>query len=382
VSGALQRPGGNIFAPSGEVATRDLSRWMHSLGKSQRVSGESGPLSSRVGVVVPSRNRWPLLRTALASALAQGEVVRVVVVDDGSTDVTADELAAVADERLTVVSNERPRGVSVARNIGLAHVDTPWVAFLDDDDTWGPGHIAGLLEAARGSGLSMHRIGLVYGGHLVTDAQRGVTHVKIADPADSLPGGLREENLIGTPSGVLMPRDAVLHVGGFDERLAIVADWDLWVRILAKREAVRCPGLLLAYMEHPGNMHHDGDRLLRELSQLREKHGWPRGRGRHGLPGERLPLYVASSYRASGRRLRAASWYLRSFMRRRDRRDLGRAAGMLVGERLIEMSGLKQPKAVEPKVGRWLEEIRRAERDAGTGLPALAGARRHDRLGA
>jgi glycosyltransferase involved in cell wall biosynthesis len=356
---------------------------MQSSGKIYHVSScERRPLSSGVGVVVPSRNRWPLLRTALASALAQVEVARVVVVDDGSTDVTADELAAVADERLTVVRNERPRGVSVARNIGLAHVDTPWVAFLDDDDIWGPGHIAGLLEAARGSGLSIHRIGLVYGGHLVTDAQRHVTHVRIAGPEDSLPGGLGEENLIGTPSGVLMPREAVLHAGGFDEHLAIVADWDLWVRILAKREAVRSSQLLVAYMQHPGNMHHDGDRLLRELGELRKKHGWPPGRGRHGLPGERLPLYVASAYRASGRRLRAASWYLRSFMRRRDRRDLGRAVGMLFGERLIAMSGLKEPKAVEPKVGRWLEEIRRAERDAGTGLPALPGARRHDRLGA
>jgi glycosyltransferase involved in cell wall biosynthesis len=327
--------------------------------------------SSWVGVVIPSRNRWPLLRTALASALAQEEVVRVVVVDDGSTDVTAHELAAVTDDRLTVRRTDRPRGVSAARNRGLAHIDTQWVAFLDDDDVWGPGHIAALLTAARTSGLTSDQIGLVYGGHLVTDAQRRVIHVKTAGPPESLPGGLREENLIGMPSGVLMRRDAVVEAGGFDERLAIIADWDLWARILAEREAVRCPELLVAYTRHPGNMHLDGDRLLRELVQLQRKHGWASGRGRHPVPGETVPSYVAGSYRASGRRLRAARWYLRSFGARRDARDLGRAAGMLLGERVIALSRLTRPIAVDPAVGRWLEDVRRAERDAGTGLPAL-----------
>jgi glycosyltransferase involved in cell wall biosynthesis len=344
-------------------------------------SGESHRDSHTVGVVVPSRNRWALLRTALASALAQEEVARVVVVDDGSTDATPDALADVADERLIVLRNEDPCGVSAARNRGLAHVDTLWVAFLDDDDTWGPGHVAALLAAARRSGLGIDRIGLVYGGHLVTDAQRRVTEVKSAGLQESLPEGLREENLIGTPSGVLMPREVVVEAGGFDERLAIVADWDLWVRILAKREAVRCPELLVAYMRHAGNMHLDGDRLFRELVQLQEKHGWASGGGRDRLPGE-IPLYIAASHRASGRRFRAASWYLRSFRGRRDRRDLGRAAGMLLGERIIELSGLKRHTAIEPAVGRWLEGLRRAERDAGTGLPALSGAWRAGGLGA
>jgi glycosyltransferase involved in cell wall biosynthesis len=353
------------------------------LGKIQGVPlRESQRHSSAVGVVVPSRNRWPLLRTALASAFTQEEVVQVVVVDDGSTDVTAHELAAIADDRLTVLRNERPRGVSAARNLGLAHVDTPWVAFLDDDDTWGPGHIASALAAARSSGLGVDRIGLVYGGHLVTDAERNVTYVKLAGQEESLPGGLREENLIGTPSGVLIRRDAVLQAGGFDERLAIVADWDLWVRILARRQAVRCPELLVAYMRHAGSMHLDADRLLRELRQLQAKHGWAAGRDRHRLPGETLPLYVAASYRASGRRLRAASWYLRSFRARRNRRDLARAAGMLLGERVIALSGLEQPAAVDSAVGGWLEDVRRAERDAGTGLPALPGMRSAQGLGA
>jgi hypothetical protein len=105
-----------------------------------------------VGVVIPSRDRWPFLRTAVASALAQAEVdVRVVVVDDGSTDATPAELRAVRDPRMRVIRLERTEGVSRARNAGLAHVDAPWVAFLDDDDVWAPRHLSAMLAAAAGS---------------------------------------------------------------------------------------------------------------------------------------------------------------------------------------------------------------------------------------
>src|SRR5919199_1938923 len=94
-----------------------------------------------VGVVIPTRDRWPLVRTALASALAQeGVGTRVVVVDDGSTDRTAQELGALKDGRVQVLRHDRPRGVSAARNHRLAQGSAPWVSFLDDDDVWAPGH--------------------------------------------------------------------------------------------------------------------------------------------------------------------------------------------------------------------------------------------------
>src|SRR4029453_19265909 len=97
-----------------------------------RRPGETrGPGS--VAVVIPTRDRWPLLRTAVASALAQEDVeAQVVVVDDGSADETAGELQAVSDPRLLVLRHDRPRGVSAARNLGLSRVTATWVAFLDD----------------------------------------------------------------------------------------------------------------------------------------------------------------------------------------------------------------------------------------------------------
>jgi glycosyltransferase involved in cell wall biosynthesis len=327
-----------------------------------------------VAVVIPTRDRWPLMRMALASALAQEDVdARVVVVDDGSIDETADELGAIDDGRVRVLRHDRPEGVSSARNLGLAHVAAPWVAFLDDDDVWGPGYLAAMLHAAEASDLDRERVGLVYSGHLTVDRERQVTGVSQAPPAEDVRSGMDRFNFVGCPSRVVLRTDVVREVGGFDVRLSVIADWDLWVRVVAKRDVVRCPDLLVGYMRHPGNMHLDADGFLDELAVMQSKHGWDRGLA---LPGDILPAYVASAYRASGRRLSAARWYLRAFRVQRTPRDLGRAVGVLFGERIIGLSGLREHTTVDPSLGRWLEPLRQAERATPRGLPSLPARRK------
>jgi glycosyltransferase involved in cell wall biosynthesis len=317
------------------------------------------------------------MRMALASALAQEDVdAHVDVVDDGSMDETADELGAIDDERLRVLRHDRPEGVSAARNLGLAHVAAPWVAFLDDDDVWGPGYLAAMLDAVEASDLDRERVGLVYSGHLTVDSERHVTGVAQAPPTEAVQNDLDRFNFVGCPSRVVLRTDAVRDVGGFDVRLSVIADWDLWVRVVARRGVVCCPELLVGYMRHPGNMHLDADRFLDELAVMQGKHGWDRGLA---LPGDILPAYVASAYRASGRRLRAARWYLRAFQVQGTRRDLGRAVGVLFGERLIGLSGLREHTTVDPYLGRWLEPLRQAQRGTTAGLPSLPGGQQPSR---
>jgi glycosyltransferase involved in cell wall biosynthesis len=299
--------------------------------------------------------------------------VDVVVVDDGSIERTPGELRELRAERVLVLRLERPEGVSAARNLGLAHVRAPWVAFLDDDDVWAPGHLAAMLDAIRGSQLEPERVGLVFSGHLDLDSERHVADVSPAAPAESVHEGLRRMNVVGCPSRVVLRTDAVRAVGGFDVELSIVADWDLWVRVLADHRAVRCPELLVGYMRHPGNMHLDAERFLAELVTLRQKHGWSRREPRGAVFGDLLPSYIAATYRASGRRFKAARWYARAFRARGAPRDLGRAIGVLLGERLIERSGLRRPTIVDPALGQWLEDVRQAERARTTGLIPLPG---------
>lgn len=327
-----------------------------------------------MAVVIPSRDRWQHLRTALASALTQTDVdVGVVVVDDGSVDRTAGELAALRDDRVRVLRHERPQGVSAARNLGLADVTARWVAFLDDDDVWAPRHLAAMLEAVRASGLDPDRVGLVFSGHLDVDSDRHVTNVSHAPPVEGVRAGLNTMNVVGCPSRVVLRTDAVRDVGAFDVRLSIIADWDLWLRVAADYDLVRCPELLVGYMHHPGNMHLDAERLVTELAALHEKCGWNADERGNAVFGDLLAGVIAATYRANGRRVRAARWYLRSFGSRRSARDLGRAVGVLLGERLISLSGLRKRTTIDPSLGQWLESVRHAERAPTTSLTPLPG---------
>src|SRR2546421_12955356 len=90
-------------------------------------------------VIIPTRDRWPLLAVTLCGALAQeGVTLEVIVVDDGSVDQTPRRLAEVIDERVRVIRHPSSRGVAAARNSAIAAARGEWLAFLDDDDLWAP----------------------------------------------------------------------------------------------------------------------------------------------------------------------------------------------------------------------------------------------------
>ena len=117
-----------------------------------------------VAVIIPTRGRSQLLGTTLHCALHQvGVELEVIVVDDGSTDDTAALLTRHDDDRLRVLRNDTPQGVSAARNRGIAHARSRWVAFLDDD-LWAPDKLSAQLKAAEAAGL-----GWVYAGDVNVD---------------------------------------------------------------------------------------------------------------------------------------------------------------------------------------------------------------------
>jgi glycosyltransferase involved in cell wall biosynthesis len=102
---------------------------------------------TRVDVVIPAYNAQAYLGEALDSVLAQGsQVGKVIVVDDGSSDATA-AVAAARGAPVELVRFPRNRGISAARNVGLARCDADFVAFLDADDRWLPGKLDAQITA-------------------------------------------------------------------------------------------------------------------------------------------------------------------------------------------------------------------------------------------
>ena len=105
-------------------------------------------LTPLVSVIIPTYNRASLIDRAVASVLGQTrDDLELVVVDDGSTDVTVDLLAGYrSDPRFHILCLPQNRGVSAARNAGAGATGAPWIAFLDSDDEWLPDKLSRQLR--------------------------------------------------------------------------------------------------------------------------------------------------------------------------------------------------------------------------------------------
>jgi glycosyltransferase involved in cell wall biosynthesis len=285
-----------------------------------------------VTVVVPTRDRWTLLASAaLPAALGQEDVdVEVVVVDDGSSDETPERLAELTDARLHTVRHPEPRGVARARNAGIATARGEWVAFLDDDDLWSPRKLRLQLDAAEAAGASF-----VYGAAAAVGEDRSWLYsLAPTDPAVLARTLLSRNVLWGGCSNVVARTELVRRVGGFDEELLQLADWDLWIRLTQAAPAAACPDVVVGCIVHPGSMLLTSeDDVMDELRYLEEKHR--RTSEASGVRFDRALFrrWVASGHLRAGRRGRAARIFLAGAVRDHDPAGIPRAVAALLGER-------------------------------------------------
>jgi glycosyltransferase involved in cell wall biosynthesis len=321
------------------------------------------PETPEVSVVIPSRDRWPLLAAALASALAQDDVrLEVIVVDDGSSDVTPECLAEVGDARLRIVRHEHSLGVARARNRGVEEARGPWIALLDDDDTWAPAKLRTQLDALDRAGGDF-----AYASAVHVDEHGRVLAVELAPaPAALAPRLLTNENPVPAGCSNVVASTALLRrIGGFDERLFHLADWDLWLRLVRAGRAVACPEVLVAYLKHPANMLTAADRdIFAEFGYLSAKHGAEGAARGLRFDGVGLSRWVASGHRRAGRRTDAARAYLRGAVAYRSAGNALRAAAVLVTPRA---RAADRPPAVVPPP--WLAAQRRPRLPAGRSGP-------------
>jgi glycosyltransferase involved in cell wall biosynthesis len=185
---------------------------------------------AKVTVIIPTYNRAPLLRRAIASVLDQTvDDFEIIVADDASTDGTGDMVQALRDRRIKYRRHRDNRGVAAARNTAIAHATGEYLAFLDDDDEWLPEKLRRQLDRMEAVGKSG---GAVYCGHfeVETATNRILTEVK-----PSLRGRVSEQLLAQgsfNPTSTLLVRaECFQKVGVFDPALQYGEDFDMWVRL-------------------------------------------------------------------------------------------------------------------------------------------------------
>ena len=320
-----------------------------------------------VSVVIPTRGRWHLLsRAALPAALRQrGVDYEVVVVDDGSDDETPERLAELDDARLVVVRHERSLGVAHARNAGIAAARGRWVSFLDDDDLWAPNKLAAQLAAA-----SAARAIFAYAAGAGLDAaHRYLFAVAAPDPASVTRQLLRWNVIWCGCSNVIARTDVVRELGGFDEGLSQLADWDLWIRLALAGPAAVAHDVLVGYVMHQESMLLTDRRdVFPELEILAAKHR--AAHARYGVELDRalFARWVARGHRLAGRRVAAAKTYAHGAVRYRDPAGLVRAAGSFLPRRALEASrrlaGVERRTGLEDRANpepAWIGRFRRDE---------------------
>lgn len=199
--------------------------------------------AATVSVIMPTHNRRDLLERALQSVLAQTFTgLEVVVIDDGSTDATAEYLASIDDPRVRVLRQPVPAGACAARNAGIRAATGRFLVFLDDDDEFLPNRVA-LMVAAYEPQFAYVATGILFIN------SRGRARVKMPPPRITTQAMLFR---IVTGNSVLVERERVLALGGFDEHLASSQDYDLWLRLnLAYGDGVTvAEPLLVMHTEH------------------------------------------------------------------------------------------------------------------------------------
>ena len=222
-----------------------------------------------VSVVIPMFQAEAWILDTLATVSQQTYPhIETVVVDDGSSDRGADLVVEFRESNslaLQLVQTQN-RGVSAARNTGIAESTGELVAFLDADDLWHPQKIEMQVErlAATGSPLCSCSYEIFN-----CEADRTVGVVRVLDGSQALRAWLAlEGNGLALASTALVRRSVLHELNQFDPRLKRSADLDFALRVSEMGQMDAVPEVLVRYRVHPDQMHRQLSGLSESMSYL------------------------------------------------------------------------------------------------------------------
>lgn len=220
-----------------------------------------------VSVLLPTYNRADYLRATIQSALDQTHPpYEVVVVDDGSTDSTAEVVRRLAEPRVRYVFQQN-RGVSAALNTAFRASTGRYIALLGSDDLWLPSLLAEEVPIMDENPA----VGLVYARAQGMDPQDRPM-AQILGAPDKFPGSTFKSLLYGDDVcglTAVFRREVVEQAGLWDESFVANEDWDIWLRMSLVTRFYFLDKVLARFRIHPGSL--TGGKSDRFVQVLRDR---------------------------------------------------------------------------------------------------------------
>jgi len=222
-------------------------------------------MSPKISVIIPTFNRADLIGETVRSVLDQTLTeVEIIVVDDGSTDNTAEVIEQFRGLKNFRYLRQENQGRSVARNLGLENAVSPFLMFLDSDDLL----IADGLETLYSAALKYPQSGVTAGTRKFVDSSREV--IDVTDPVthdrELLSKRVTVEKIRGLficMGSFIIKRELALQLNGFNKQYEPAEDYDFFVRYCDEAPITYLLKPVVLIRQHGGNTPQDA---LREAS--------------------------------------------------------------------------------------------------------------------
>ncbi len=231
------------------------------------------PSGTQISVVVPCFNQAGYLDQAIASVLRQSwPQVEIIVINDGSTDHTAEVAAQYPQVRYFYQTNQ---GRSAARNFGARQSRGAYLVFLDADDELLPN----ALEDGMNCFAQHPDSGFVYGQYRLIAADGSPLPLSPrVPPAEEGYQTFLQQNSVGMLAAAMFRRAAFEAVNGFDGKLEACEDYELYLRLARHCPVARHQNLVALYRQHGSNTTLDSQlMLLTALNVLKAQRPLVRG---------------------------------------------------------------------------------------------------------
>jgi glycosyltransferase involved in cell wall biosynthesis len=187
-------------------------------------------MAPELSIIIPAFNRADLLQQTLLSVQQQTYANwECIVVNDHSTDNTAEVVTLFAgkDPRFKLLTNQRTKGAQGARNTGILHATSNWIAFLDSDDTWLPHKLQKQVALLTNN----PNTDVVSGYMHLVNAQKQLISCWEFKPKGIITSELLKRNVYVDFITPVVRKSKLLEIGLLDEKCVSYQEWETFIRL-------------------------------------------------------------------------------------------------------------------------------------------------------